>query len=74
MATFTVNLSPALVNLGTEGSLDTSLDANGNSAQRKLHSTIVPNGTDLKVVGNLADGASFNDTIEVISDIDGIDA
>lgn len=74
MANYVVNLSPQLVNLGTEGSLDTSIDASGNSVQRKLHSTMVPNGTDLKLVGNLADGASFDDVIDVISDIDGIDA
>lgn len=74
MANYVVNLTPALVNLGTEGSLDTSIDANGNSIQRKLHSTRVVNGTDLKQIGNLADGAGFDDTIEVISDIDGIDA
>jgi hypothetical protein len=31
MATYTVDLSPALVNLASEGSLDTSKDSNGNS-------------------------------------------
>jgi hypothetical protein len=72
MATFTVNLSPQLVNLGTEGSLDVSIDANGNSLQRKLHSTMTDSGQ--KIVGNIADGASFDDTTDGLASIDGIDA
>lgn len=72
MATFTVNLSPALVNLGSEGGLDTSLDANGNSIQRKLHAVMVDSGE--KIVGNLADGATFEDTADGLTSIDGIDA
>jgi hypothetical protein len=72
MATFTVNLSPALVNLGSEGGLDSSLDANGNSLQRKLHAVMVDSGE--KIVGNLADGATFDDSTDGLASIDGIDA
>ena len=72
MATFTVNLSPALVNLGSEGGLDSSLDANGNSIQRKLHAVMVDSGQ--KIVGNIADGGTFDDTTAGLASIDGIDA
>ena len=72
MATFNVNLSPALVNLGSEGGLDSSIDANGNSLQRKLHSTMVDSGQ--KIVGGVSDGGTFTDDVEGVADIDGIDA
>lgn len=63
MATYTVELSPALVNLGTEGSLDTSVTG-GNSIQRTVHGMTVLNGTDRKVVGRVVDGGEFTDTME----------
>ena len=69
MSTFTVELSPALVNLGTEGSLDTSVTG-GNSIQRSVHGILVINGNDRKMAGRIADGGSFTDTIEGLTDLD----
>lgn len=69
MSSYTVELSPALVNLGTEGSLDTSV-VGGNSIQRSVHGMMILNGTDRKMAGRVADGGSFTDTIEGISDLD----
>ena len=69
MSTFTVELSPALVNLGTEGSLDTSV-YNGNSLQRSVHGIMVVNTGERKIAGRVLDGGSFTDTIESISDLD----
>ena len=72
MATYTVNLSPTLVNLATEGSLDTAV-VNGNSIQRTMHAILVKNNTDYKMVGRLADGGTFTDTVAGVGDYDGID-
>ncbi len=69
MATYTVDLSPALVNLGSEGSLDTSVTG-GNSVQRTVHGIMVMNGTDRKMIGRIADGGTFNDTIATQADYD----
>ena len=69
MATYTVNLSPVLVNLGTEGSLDTSVTG-GNSIQRSVHAMTVVNGTDRKVAGRVLDGGNFTDTIEDNGNLD----
>jgi hypothetical protein len=63
MATYTVDLSPALVNLASEGSLDTVKDANGNSIQREYFGVWVVNGSDRKMVGIVKDGQTFDDTI-----------
>lgn len=63
MATYTVNLSPALVNLGTEGSLDTSVTG-GNSIQRSVHGIYFHSNSEFKMVGRISDGASFTDVIE----------
>lgn len=71
MSTFNVDLSPALVNLGTEGSLDTSVTG-GNSIQRSVHGIFVVNGTDKKIVGRIPDGGSFNDTMDTLTSILGI--
>jgi len=71
MTTYNVNLSPLLVNLGTEGSLDTSV-VNGNSLQRTVHSIMIKNGDDRKMVGRVVDGGSFNDTIDGLTSILGI--
>lgn len=68
MATYTVDLSPALVNLASEGSLDTSRDANGNSLQRQLFGVFVVDGSDRKMVGIVKDGETFNDVVAGISD------
>lgn len=74
MADYVVNLSPALVNMGTEGSMDTSLDANGNSIQRTFHGLMVVNSNDRKMVGRLADGAEFNDTVGGLVDLPNIES
>ena len=71
MATFTVDLSPSLVNLGTEGSLDTSVTG-GNSIQRTVAGIMVTNGTSKKIVGRIPDGGSFNDTMDTLTSIPGI--
>jgi hypothetical protein len=63
-----VDLSPAVVNLASEGSLDTSRDANGNSLQRQYFGVFVENNNDRKMVGIVRDGATFNDVVAGISD------
>jgi hypothetical protein len=63
MADFIVNLSPDVVNMATEGGLDTSL-LNGKSLQRTLNGVMVVNGENRKMVGRLADGDQFNNIID----------
>jgi len=69
MANFQLKLTPDLVNLGTEGSLDTSV-VNGVSAQRTGYIEVV-NASDLqqRMVWEVADGATFNDTLQTLIDI-----
>lgn len=69
MSTYTVELSPVLVNLGTEGSLDTSVTG-GNSLQRSVHGIMVVDNHDRKMVGRIADGGTFTDSFEGLSDLD----
>lgn len=64
MATFTVDLTPALVNQNSEASLDTSV-SNGLSAQRTKECVLVVNGSDRKQLYRLADGESYDDAVEV---------
>lgn len=64
MATYTVSLTPALINEASEGSLDTSVSG-GLSIQRTEESKLVVNGSDRKQLYRLADGESYNDVIEV---------
>jgi hypothetical protein len=71
MATYNVDLSPSLVNLGTEGSLDTSVTG-GNSIQRTVHGILVVDGTDRKIIGRIADGGSFDDVFDTLTGIPGI--
>lgn len=71
MATYNVDLSPSLVNLGTEGSLDTSVTG-GNSIQRTVHGIFIVNGTDKKFIGRIADGGSFTDVVDTLTSIPGI--
>lgn len=71
MATYTVDLSPALVNLGTEGSLDTSVTG-GNSIQRQYFGVHVVNSGNRKVVGIVNDGSSFDDVVAGIGDYDNL--
>jgi len=63
MADYIVKLNPDVVNMGTEGGMDSSL-VDGKSIQRTLHGLMVVNGEDRKMVGKLADGESFNDVVE----------
>lgn len=64
MATYTVKLTPDLVNRFSEGSLDTTV-RNGLSAQRTVESLLVVNGSDRKQLYRLADGESYDDEVEV---------
>lgn len=63
MATYTVKLTPDLVNRDTEGSLDTAVVA-GKSIQRTMNGILLYNGdgTDYRMFGNLADGDEIDDT------------
>lgn len=67
MATYHLKLTPDLVNLGTEGSLDTSV-VNGVSAQRTGYIEVV-NASDLqkRMVWEIADGGAFNDTLQTLT-------
>jgi len=65
MATYTLALTPTLINLGTEGSLDTSI-LNGVSLQRTGYIETV-DGSDRKVL-ELIDGEIFTDLPEAIDD------
>jgi|APGre2960657373_1045057.scaffolds.fasta_scaffold01152_12 hypothetical protein len=65
MATYTLALTPTLRNLGTEGSLDTSV-VNGVSVQRTGYIETV-DGTDRKVL-ELIDGEVFTDVPETLTD------
>jgi hypothetical protein len=69
MATFTVGLTPALRNLATEGSLDTAV-VGGFSIQRTVNMITV--GSDTKIVVNVVDGGSFDDTALGLGDVLGI--
>jgi hypothetical protein len=66
MTTYTVDLSPALVNMATEGGLDTSV-YNGNSLQRTVY-VEVHNGNDRKIVA-VKDGDTFTDSMQTITDL-----
>lgn len=61
MATYTVDLTPSLVNQVSEGSLDTSV-AGGVSAQRTQECVLVVNGEDRKQLHRLADGETYDDS------------
>lgn len=64
---YTVKLTPDLRNLGTEGSLDTSV-VNGVSIQRTVYLDVY-NGTDRKIV-QVRDGATFDDTMQTLVDLE----
>jgi hypothetical protein len=61
MATFTVDLTPDLVNQVSEGSLDTSV-LGGLSKQRTKECLLVVNGSDRKQLHRLVDGSVYDDT------------
>lgn len=61
MATYTVDLTPSLVNQVSEGSLDTSVSG-GASKQRTMECVLVVNGSDRKQLHRLADGETYDDS------------
>lgn len=61
MANYVARLTPTLRHAGTEGSMDTSINASGYSIQRTGYFEVY-NSTNRKIV-NAADGETFNDTI-----------
>jgi hypothetical protein len=61
MATYTVKLTPDLVNRDTEASLDTAVVA-GVSIQRTMNGILLYSGTDYRMFGNLADGDTIDDS------------
>jgi hypothetical protein len=64
MASYTVQLTPGLVNQNSEGSLDTSV-RNGISGQRTMESVLMVVGEgDRKQLYRLADGEVYSDDIE----------
>lgn len=62
MASYTIQLTPTLVNLATEGSLDTSV-VGGVSIQRTAYLETVDSSGGRKVL-ELLDGEGFDDTPE----------
>lgn len=67
MANFQLKLTPNLVNLGTEGSLDTSV-VNGVSIQRTGYIEVVDaNDLQARMVWEINDGATFNDTLQTLT-------
>ena len=68
MASYTVNLTPSLLNPTTEGSLDTTI-VNGLSNQRTFEMTMVENsGGGLKIVGRIPDGGTYNDVTTYVNE------
>lgn len=65
MASYAVKLTPDVVNLGTEGSLDVLVD--GVSIQRTMDMVLVKN-SGYKMVGRLKDGDTFTDVIQTVAD------
>lgn len=68
MATFTVGLTPALVNLGTEGGLDTAV-VGGVSIQRTVNMVMTVDGADRKMVVAVNDGGEFDDVVQTLCDV-----
>ena len=67
--TYTVKLTPDVVNRDTEGSLDTAINDAGNSIQRTMNAILIKTtGGEYKMAGNVADGGTFNDTILAVDD------
>lgn len=66
MANYEINLNPNLVNIDTEGSMDTSL-LNGKSIQRTVTGLEIVNNNNRKIVGRLSDGESFDNIVAGVS-------
>lgn len=62
MAKYEIDLSPNIVNIDSEGSMDTSL-LNGKSIQRTCNGMMIVNGANRKMVGRLADGDEFDNIV-----------
>ena len=68
MASYTVNLTPDLVNPTTEASLDTTV-VNGLSKQRTFEMTMVENlSGGLKIFGRIPDGGTYNDDTTYVNE------
>ncbi len=67
MASYTLRLTPALINMGTEGSMDTSVSG-GVSKQRTGYIDVY-NSEDRKIVAAV-DGEEFTDTMQTLGDFD----
>lgn len=67
MASFTVDLTPSLINPTTEASLDTTI-TNGNSKQRTFEMTMVKNSSGgRKIVSRIPDGGTYNDVTTYVN-------
>lgn len=67
MATFTVDLTPVLINPTTEASLDTTI-VNGLSKQRTFEMTMVKNsGGGRKIVSRIPDGGTYTDVTTYVN-------
>lgn len=67
-STYNINLTPQLVNMATEGGLDTSI-LNGKSLQRTISMVPVSDCEgDLKIIGNRKDGESFDNIVSSVED------
>jgi hypothetical protein len=62
MANYNINLTPQLINLASEGSLDSSV-LNGKSYQRTVNMYEVENMGNRKMIEKVNDGGEFNDTL-----------
>lgn len=69
MAQYSLKLTPDLVNLGSEGSLDTSL-VNGASIQRTANMLEVLDASGNRKVVSLKDGDTFDDVVSGLNDSD----
>ena len=67
MASYTLKLTPALINMASEGSMDTSVSG-GVSKQRTGYIDVYNEG-DRKIV-EVRDGVAFNDTMATLADFD----
>lgn len=73
MADYLVKLVPYELNFSTESGLDTSI-INGVSKQRTVNVVETVTVSGRKVVVNANDGTTFNDTVQTIGDVQGIEA
>jgi hypothetical protein len=72
MAEYQVSLTPDVIKIDSEGSLDTSL-LDGKSIQRTMNFLMITNGEDRKIVGQLQDGETTDDVIQTITDVESLE-